>query len=102
MSTRRSYWLRLVVVVGLLVAVGACAAAVNWYGIWTSFAHLDVESRGGSTSLSTVDSQAKFQRWVLVALVSLVVATVVMASDRLTQSHLGGVVKAHPLKAATR
>jgi len=88
--------------VGLLVAVGACVAAANWYGTWTSFAHLDAESGGGSMSLSTVDSQAGFQRWVLVALISLVVAAVALASDWLTRSQAGGVLKAEPLEAPIR
>ena len=72
--------------VAVLVAVGASIAAVNWYGTWTSFAALDVESGRGGVSRLTVDSQATFQRWVLVALISLVVAVALMASQWLTRT----------------
>ena len=54
--------------------------------------HLDVLRaprrgvRRGGISLSTVDSQANFQRWVLVALISLVVAVAAMASEWLPRT----------------
>lgn len=82
MSTLTPSWSRWVVALSLVVAAGASIAAMNWYGTWDSFARLDAGS-GGGVSLSTVESQANFQRWVLVALVSLVVAVATMARDRL-------------------
>lgn len=72
---------------GLLVAVGASIAAVNWYGTWTSFARLDAETGRGGVSLLTVDSQANFERWVLVACVSLVIAVAAMASEWLLRTN---------------
>ena len=53
---------------------------MNWYNIWTSFAQLDVHSGRGATSPVTLESQANFQRWVLVTLIALVVSTAAMAS----------------------
>ena len=85
--------------VGLLVAVGASIAAMNWYSTWTSFAHLDAGSGRGGISLSTVESQASFQRWVLVALISLVVAVAAMASEWLPRTKAADVVRRERLEA---
>ena len=74
--------------VGLLVAVGASIAAMNWYSIWTSFANLDAGSGRGGISHSTVESQANFQRWVLVALISLVVPVDAIASEWLPRTNV--------------
>ena len=92
MSARVLRWSRWAVVVGLLVAVGASIAAINWYSTWTSFARLDAGSGGGGLSLLTVESQANFERWVLVALVSLVVAVAAMASEWLRRSDAADVL----------
>jgi hypothetical protein len=62
-----------VVVVGVLVAAGSSIAAVNWYRTWSFFARLDVEAGRGPVSSSTVESQANLLRWVLIAVISLVV-----------------------------
>ena len=86
MSARVLRWSRWAVVVGLLVAVGASIAAMNWYSTWTSFARLDAASGRGGVSLLAVESQANFQRWVLVALVSLVVAVAAIASEWLPRT----------------
>jgi hypothetical protein len=86
MSARVHRWSRWAVVVGLLVAVGASIAAMNWYSTWTSFARLDAGSGRGGVSLATVESQANFQRWVLVTLVALVVAVAAMASEWLSRT----------------
>ena len=88
--------------VGLLVAVGASIAAMNWYSTWTSFAHLDAVSGRGGISLSTVESQADFQRWVLVALISLVVAVAAMASEWLPRTNAVNVLRRERLEATDR
>jgi hypothetical protein len=75
---------------------------MNWYSIWTSFAHLDAGSGRGGISLSTVESQANFQRWALVALVSLVVAVVAMASEWLPRTNAANVVRRDGLEATDR
>lgn len=80
-------------VVGLLVAAGASTAAVNWYSTWSSFAHLDAGTGRGALSLSTVDAQADFQRWVLVALIALVVAVAAMASERMPRTNAPNVAR---------
>ena len=85
MSATRVRWSRRAVVLALLVAAGACVAAMNWFSTWTSFARLDVDSGGGAVSLSTVEAQANLQRWVLVALMSLVVAAAALASEWLAR-----------------
>ena len=99
MSAQVSRWSRWAVVVGLLVAVGASIAAMNWYSIWSSFANLDAGSGRGGISHSTVESQANFQRWVLVALISLVVAVAAMASEWLPRTK---VVRRDRLEATDR
>ena len=101
MSPQLSPWSRWAVVVGLLAAVGASIAAANWYSIWTSFAHLDAASRGG-ISFSTVESQANFERWALVALISLVVAVAAMASEWLPQMNAATVARRERLEATDR
>ena len=83
----------------MLVAVGASIAAVNWYSIWMSFAQLDARSGVGGVSLATVDSQGSFQRWVLVALISLVVAVAALASEWLPRT---AVVRRERLEATDR
>ena len=88
--------------VGLVVAVGATIAAMNWYGIWSSFAVLDAGSGEGGTSLLTVEAQASFQRWVLVALVSLVVAVAAMASQWLPRVNAANVIRRERLGATDR
>jgi len=102
MSAQVSHWSRWAVVVGLLVAVGASIAAMNWYGTWTSFAQLDAGSGRGGISLSTVEAQANFQRWVLVALISLVVAVAAMASEWLPRTNAAIVVRRERLEATDR
>jgi hypothetical protein len=99
MSAQVSYWSRWAVVVGLLVAAGASIAAMNWYSSWMFFARLDAGSGGGGVSLATVDSQGNFQRWVLVALVSLVVAVAAMAFEWLRPT---AVVRRERLEATDR
>ena len=79
MSATRSHWSRWAVTVGLFIAAAACIAAMNWYNIWMSFAQLDIDS-SRATSPVTLESQATFQQWVLVTLISLVVSTAAMAS----------------------
>ena|SRR6187200_67402 len=96
---RASRW---TVVVGLVVAVGATIAAMNWYGIWSSFAELEAGSGEGGTSLLTVESQASFQRWVLVALASLVVAVAAMASQWPPRADAASVVPRERLGATDR
>jgi hypothetical protein len=81
------------VVFALVAAVGASIAAMNWFSIWTSFAHIDVGSGQGGTSFATVESQANFQRWALVALISLVVAVAAMASEWLPRTNAADVVR---------
>ena len=71
MSNPGSSWLRWLAVIGLLVGGGAMVAAVNWHGIWSSLGLIDVQSGTGAISLATLEAQASFQRWVLVALVSI-------------------------------
>ena len=88
--------------IGLLVAVGASIAAMNWYGTWSSFAHLDAGSGRGGLSLVTVDSQANYQRWVLVALISLVVAVAALATERLSRTNAATVVSRGRLEATDR
>lgn len=88
--------------VGLLVAVGATIAAMNWYGTWTSFAHLDAGTGEGGTSLMTVESQASFQRWVLVALISMVVAVVALATQYLPRANAANVVPRERPQATDR
>ena len=102
MSAQVSRWSRWAVVVGLLVAAGASIAAMNWYGTWTSFAQLDAGSGRGGISLSTVEAQANFQRWVLVALISLVVAVAAMASEWLPRTNAAIVVRRERLEATDR
>ena len=102
MSARVSRWSRRAVVVGLIVAVGASIAAMNWYSTWTSFSHLDAGSGRGGISLLTVESQANFQRWVLVSLISLVVAVAAMASEWLPRTNRGNSVRRDRLTAADR
>ena len=65
----------------------------------TSFANLDAGSDRGGISHSTVESQANFQRWVLVALISLVVAVAAMASEWLPRTN---VVRRDRLEATDR
>lgn len=89
MSETVPQWSRWSVIVGLLVAAGSCVAAMNWHSTWTSFARLDAESSGGAISMLTVEAQANYQRWVLVALVSLVIVAVVMASELLARTNPG-------------
>lgn len=101
MSAKVSQWSRWAVVVGLLVAVGSCIAAVNWYSTWTSFARVDAESGRGAVSLVTVNSQANFQQWVLVTLIALVVATAAMASQWLTGTNADRSARGEPLEAPT-
>ena len=96
---RASRW---TVVVGLVVAVGATIAAMNWYGIWSSLAELDAESGEGRTSLLTVESQASFQRWILVALVSLVVTVAAMASQWLPRANAANVAPRERIGATDR
>lgn len=79
MSIPGSSWVRWLAVIALLAGAGAIVAAVNWHGIWSSFALIDVQSGTGATGLSTVEAQASFQRWVLVALVSLGVSAGALA-----------------------
>lgn len=79
--------------------MGAGIAAMNWYSTWTFFAQLDAESAGGGMSFATVESQSNFQRWVLVALVSLVVAVAAMASEWLPRA---AVVRRERLEATDR
>ncbi len=86
-------------VVGLLVAVGAIVAAMNWYSTWTSFARLDTGSGQGGVRLLTVDSQANFQRWVLVALISLTVAVAAMASQWLSRTKVTNIERRKQLEA---
>jgi hypothetical protein len=86
-------------VVGLLVAAGASIAAMNWYRTWTSFAHLDAGPGRGGTSFVTVDSQASFQRWVLVALVSLVITVAAMASEWLSRTNAADVARPERLES---
>ena len=86
----------------LLVAVGASIAAMNWYGTWTSFARLDAGTGRGGVSLLTVESQANFERWVLVALVSLVVAVAAMASEWLLRTNAADNVRREPFVATNR
>jgi hypothetical protein len=102
MSAQVSRWSRWAVVVGLLVAVGASIAAVNWYSTWTSFAHLDAGTGRGVVSLSTVESQVNFQRWVLMALISLVVVVAAMASEWLSRAPAADVVPRERLEATDR
>ena len=102
MSAQVSRWSRWAVVVGLLVAAGACIAAMNWYSTWTSFARVDAESGGGAISLLAVESQANFQRWVLVALISLVVAVAAMASEWLTRANSAKLGRREGLEAVNQ
>lgn len=80
MSNPGSSWLRGLTVIGLLAGGGAIVAAVNWHGIWSSFGLIDVQSGTGAISLATVQAQASFQRWVLVALVFFGVFAAALAS----------------------
>lgn len=66
------------VAVSLAVAVGSTVAAMNWYGIWHSFALLDTEGTSG-VSVVTVEGQAMFQQWTLVTVVALMVCVTAIA-----------------------
>lgn len=79
MSNAASSWVRRLAVVGMLAGAGAIVAALNWHGIWSSLALTDVQSGTGATSLATMEAQASFQRWVLVALISLGVCVAAVA-----------------------
>jgi len=61
--------------------------------------NLDAGSGRGGISHSTVEPQANFQRRVLVALISLIVAEAAMASERLPRTN---VVHRDRLKATDR
>ncbi len=76
---------------------------MNWYGTWTSFARLDVDSGRGAISLVTVEAQANLQRWVLVALIALVVSAAALAREWLGRHNAGtsdrGFVQGEPVEA---
>lgn len=61
---------------------------MNWYTIWMSFAQLDINS-GRATTLATLESQATFQQWALVTLISLVVSAAAMASTCMGRPNAG-------------
>ena len=58
-----------VVVVGLLTAIVSAAAAWNWHSIWRAFA-----LRGDAARAVALQAQDRWQHWVGLCLVSLVVA----------------------------
>ena len=53
-------------------------------------------------SFSTVESQANFERWALVALISLVVAVAAMASEWLPRMNAATVARRERLEATDR
>ena len=75
----------------LCVAAGSSLAAVNWYLTWASFARLDVESGQGTVSAATVEAIATSQRWILTAVIALVVCVAALVSTRLSPVKTGSV-----------
>ena len=74
---------------GLCVAAGSSLAAVNWYLTWASFARRDVESGQGTVSAATVEAIATSQRWILTAVIALVVCVAALVSARLSPGKIG-------------
>lgn len=84
---------------GLCVAAGSSLAAVNWYLTWASFARLDVESGQGTVSAATVEAMATSQRWILTAVIALVVCVAAVVSARLSPVKTGSARIAEERKA---
>lgn len=76
---------------GLCVAAGSSLAAVNWYLTWASFARLDVESGQGTVSAATVEAMATSQRWILTAVIALVVCVAALVSAGLSPVKTGSI-----------
>jgi hypothetical protein len=62
---------------------------VNWYLTWASFARLDVEAGQGTVSAATVEAMATSQRWILTAVIALVVCVAALVSARLSPGKIG-------------